>query len=89
MRKQTTDSATKAAKTASEIAFRFTVYSGVFVVIAIAGFFIYDVRPLQFRLDVFSLKHIIHVAKLVKSQFLIWSLIHVVSDRIIFLLRMF
>lgn len=84
MRKRTTDSATKAAKTASQIAFRFTVYSGVFVVIAIAGFFIYDVRPLQFRLDVFSLKHTIHVAKLVKSQFLIWSLTHVVSDQIIF-----
>ena len=88
MRKQTTDSATKVAKSAYRIAFRFTVYSGVFIVIVIAGFFIYDVHPLQVRLDVFSLKHIIHVAKLVKSQFLIWLLIHVVSDRIIYLLQM-
>ena len=43
MRKQTTDSATKAAKTVYQMVFRFTVYSGVFVVLAITGFFIYDV----------------------------------------------
>jgi len=43
IRKKTTDSATNAAKTAYKMAFRFTVYSGVFVVFVIAGFFIYDV----------------------------------------------
>jgi hypothetical protein len=71
MRKQTSDSATKVAKTAYQIAFRFTVYSGVFTALAIAGFFIYDVHPFQVRPHMFSLKHIIHVAKLVKSPFLI------------------
>ena len=53
MRKQTEDSATKAAKTAYQIIFRFTVYSGVFTALAIAGFFIYDVHPSQFKLDEF------------------------------------
>ena len=45
MRKQTTDTATKAAKTAFQIAVRFTMYSSVFVIFTVAGFFIYDVGP--------------------------------------------
>jgi hypothetical protein len=49
MRKETADSATKVAKTATEICFRFTVYSGVFIFFAVAGFFIYDVHPFTSR----------------------------------------
>lgn len=45
LRKQTTESATKTVRTFAEMCYRFTVYSGVFVAITIAGFFIYDVLP--------------------------------------------
>src|SRR5579859_3270921 len=40
-----TETATATAKSWGRICYRFTAYSSVFVVIAIAGFFIYDVRP--------------------------------------------
>ena len=40
-----TETAAETAKSWGKICFRFTAYSTVFVVVAIAGFFIYDVYP--------------------------------------------
>ena len=46
LRKQTTDGITQAGRSAWKITARFVLYSGAFIVIAIAGFFIYDVCSL-------------------------------------------
>ena len=38
------DSVTEKAKSFGQICYRFTIYSGVFIIIAVAGFFVYDVH---------------------------------------------
>src|SRR5438045_3697648 len=44
------ETATETAKSWGRICFRFTAYSTVFVVIAVTGFFLYDVRTPPFLL---------------------------------------
>jgi len=43
MKKETTETMGKAGKTFYEMCVRFTLYGGAFVLVGIAGFFIYDV----------------------------------------------
>jgi hypothetical protein len=43
MKKETTDTMGKAGRTFAEICLRITLYGGAFVLVGIAGFFIYDV----------------------------------------------
>jgi hypothetical protein len=43
MKKETSDSMGKAGKTFAEISLRITLYGGAFILVGIAGFFIYDV----------------------------------------------
>jgi hypothetical protein len=78
------DTATKAARSLYEICYQFTVYSGIFVIAAIAGFFIYDVFfPVRGRwIDKSSHKHITQGANERIFKFLTWLLIHDDSDQI-------
>ena len=43
MKKETTETMEKAGKTFAEICLRITLYGGAFMLVGIAGFFIYDV----------------------------------------------
>ena len=59
LKRQTTESATKEMKKFAKICYRFTVYSGVFVILAIGGFFIYDVCVYSFEELTSSRRHTI------------------------------
>jgi len=76
MNKETTDTMEKAGKTFYEICVRLTLYGGAFVLVGIAGFFIYDVPIPRSRyeidIDGDSRRHITLVDRQMRSIFRFW-----------------